>query len=167
MIATARIVTERLALDPLVAHDADEMIRVLDDVRLHAFVGGRPLALAELRNRYARLFAGAPDSAEIWHNWVVRKRADGAAVGTVQATITVETDPHARVAWVIGVPWQRRGIATEAARALVEWLIANGIERVEACVHPDNLASVRVAQAVGMQPTDQQVDGEIVWARAR
>lgn len=47
-----------------------------------------------------------------WHNGIVRLRAERAAVGFVQATITGDT---ADVAWLIGVPWQRRGIAIEAA----------------------------------------------------
>jgi RimJ/RimL family protein N-acetyltransferase len=42
------------------------------------------------------------------------------ATGTVQATVGPDAGGvHAEIAWVIGTAWQRRGIATEAARALV------------------------------------------------
>jgi len=95
-----RIVTARLVLAPLAVGDAEEMVAVLGDERLHAFTGGRPPTLAELRARYARLVAGrSPDGSEQWRNWIVRLR-DGRAVGTVQATITAHVHPghHASAA---------------------------------------------------------------------
>ena len=105
-----RIVTARLELAPLAVGDAEEMVAVLGDERLHAFTGGRPPNLAELRARYARLVAGrSPDGTEQWRNWIVRLR-DGRAVGTVQATITAG-GRAAEVAWVIAVAWQGQGLA--------------------------------------------------------
>jgi RimJ/RimL family protein N-acetyltransferase len=107
--------TERLRLVPLTPGDADEMVEVLGDPRLHEFIGGHPATLAELRDRYAGLAAGPPpDRGEQWGNWIVRRRADQRAVGTVQATVTAG-GAAAEVAWVVGVPWQGQGIASEAA----------------------------------------------------
>ena len=40
--AAATIVTERLLLIPLRPEDADEMVDVLADPRLHQFIGGHP-----------------------------------------------------------------------------------------------------------------------------
>ena len=37
--------TERLALEPLRVHHAEEMAPLLDDARLFAFTGGRPVTL--------------------------------------------------------------------------------------------------------------------------
>ena len=58
--AAATIVTERLLLVPLRPEDADEMVDVLADPRLHQFIGGHPATLEELRARYATLTAGSP-----------------------------------------------------------------------------------------------------------
>ncbi len=129
----AVIETERLRLTPLRAQDADEMVGVLDDERLHDFVGGRPLDLAQLRERYAQLAAGSPRASEIWLNWILRTRAGGVPVGTVQATVTGDDRSwRAEVAWVLGVAWQGHGYASEAARALVGWLQGQGAEVVSA-----------------------------------
>ena len=53
--AEATIGTERLLLTPLCPQDADKMVEVLADPRLHQFIGGRPATLQELRTRYATL----------------------------------------------------------------------------------------------------------------
>ena len=64
--AAATIVTERLLLVPLRPEDADEMVDVLADPRLHQFIGGHPATLEELRARYATLTAGSPRLEEVW-----------------------------------------------------------------------------------------------------
>jgi RimJ/RimL family protein N-acetyltransferase len=85
-------------------------------------------------------------------------------VGFVQCTIT-GGGIVADIAWVIGVPWQRRGYATEATRALVEWLAVRGVSTITAHIHPDHHASSLVAERIGMTPTGTIEEGERVWRR--
>jgi RimJ/RimL family protein N-acetyltransferase len=154
-----------LDLIPLTAADAAELAPVLDDQALHRYIGGEPLAPAQLEERYRRLEAGAPAGrGEEWLNWVIRRRDDGRAVGTAQATIRGDT---ALVAWVVATAWQGRGYAKAAARALVAALAdARGLN-VVANIHPDHAASERVAQAAGLTLTDRWADGERVWSTGR
>jgi RimJ/RimL family protein N-acetyltransferase len=85
-------------------------------------------------------------------------------MGTVQATLTIgDGESTANVAWVIGVDWQNQGFASEAARALIEWLWQHGVDEVIACIHPDHQASAVVATRAGLRPTHEQRDGEQVW----
>jgi hypothetical protein len=77
-----------------------------------------------LRRRHAAMVAGPGRPGEVWRNWVVRRRADGAAVGTV---------------------------------------VEAGAGEIVAHVHPDHLASARVAAAAGLVATADEVDGERVW----
>jgi RimJ/RimL family protein N-acetyltransferase len=164
----ATIRTARLDLVPLRVDDADELAAVLDDARLHQFVGGRPATLGELREHYSRLVAGSGDFAEVWLNWIVRRRVDSQAIGTVQATITRPPGrSRAQVAWVIGIDWQGRGFASEAARALVDWLWERGADEIVAHVHPEHRASGAVAARAGLEPTDDRAGGEQVWRLRR
>jgi RimJ/RimL family protein N-acetyltransferase len=140
------------------------MAVVLGDPALHQFIGDGPLDEAGLRDRYVRLVAGSPDPAECWLNWVVRDRAEGRLVGTVQATLTAS---GAEVAWVVGTRWQGNGFATEAGRAMVDWLVAHGVTTVVAHVHPDHAASASVAAASGLSRTDRWHDGEVRWDLTR
>ena len=155
------ITTERLRLDPLRVEDADEMFAVLDDERLHEFTGGRPATLAELRTHYGRLLAAA-NTDEVWLNWIVRRRSDSQPVGTVQATLR-DGGKTALVAWVIGVEWQQQGFASEAARALVDWLRGQAVDQFVAHIHPAHVASGAVAARAGLEPTEEEVGGEQVW----
>ncbi|PRX99622.1 GNAT family N-acetyltransferase [Allonocardiopsis opalescens] len=165
-ITAQPIATERLDLLPLEVGHAEEMAAVLSDPALHSFIGGGPDDVQALRSRYRRLAAGSPDPAVGWLNWVVRLRAGGRLTGTVQATVSPSAHgPVAEVAWVVGTPWQRRGIASEAAAALVGWLDRGGVRTVVARIHPEHSASAAVACAAGLSPTGEWHDGERTWRR--
>ena len=156
------ISTDRLDLLSLRVEHADEMAGVLADPALHTFIGGAPYSQEALLARYERLVAGSPDPAERWLNWVIRLRDEGCLVGTVQATVTGQT---AEIAWVVGTPWQGRGIAGEAARGLVGWLGTQSLRTVVAHIHPDHHASAAVAASAGLVATDEWQDGEVRWQR--
>jgi RimJ/RimL family protein N-acetyltransferase len=165
------IVTGRLVLEPLTVEHAEEMVPVLAAPELYTFIGGTPPSLADLRARYRRMVAGPPAGREVgWLNWVLRDQQDQRLTGTVQATIWLEPDGEsgnsylrASVAWVVGAQWQGRGIATEAAGALVRWLNEHGVMAIMATIHPANAASAAVAGRIGLVPTGDLVDDEIVW----
>ncbi|MDJ0383120.1 GNAT family N-acetyltransferase [Streptomyces sp. G-G2] len=182
------IAAARVDLVPLGVGHAAEMAGVLADPALHRFIGGEPAGPDALRARYARQSAGSPDPAVLWGNWVLLLRGEGRLVGAVQATVEAGT---AEVAWVIGTPWQGRGLATEAARALVAALTTGrpaGATTVRAAahapvthapvahapvahtvvahVHPDHHASAAVASACGLAPTSVVQDGEVRWRLA-
>ncbi|MBO0818307.1 MAG: GNAT family N-acetyltransferase [Actinobacteria bacterium] len=157
----------RLLLTPLAVADADEMVGVLSGAALYIFTGGSPPSLGELRARYARLAAGrSPDGREEWRNWIIRREPDRTAVGYVQATI-VDGGTRAEIAWVVGLSWQRRGFAAEAARALVAWLDARGVTVIQARIHPGHAASAAVARRAGLAPTGRYGNGEQIWVRHR
>lgn len=155
----------RLDLEPLRVEHADEMAALLDDAALHVFTRGRPSTRAELHAQYRRQVLGrSPDGSQCWLNWVIRSRADGQAIGTVQATVVSEASSLvAELAWVVAVPFQRLGYAREGALVVRTWLQQQGVELVRATVHPDHQASQGVARALEMSPTDYVIDGETRW----
>ena len=161
MIAASSIRTRRLRLEPLTVRDTDVLFPVLDDPALHVFTGGRPRTRAELEAWITAVEPGhSPDGTQSWCNWLVVVIETGSVAGTVQ--VTVEGD-DASLAWVIGAASQGQGYAKEAAAAMAAWLADQGVTRFRATIHPDHAASGSVADSLGMQPTDELVDGEVVW----
>lgn len=158
--------TDHLELLPLRVEHADELAVALADPALHTYIGGEPDDAEALRARYQRMTAGGPEPDVSWLNWAIRLREDDRLTGTLQATITATDRGHvAEIAWVVGTPWQGRGIAKEAAAALVDWLAGRAVRRVIAHVHPDHAASAAVAAAAGLAPTEEQQAGEVRWLR--
>jgi RimJ/RimL family protein N-acetyltransferase len=160
-----QIDTPRLTLEPLRIEHAGEMCPVLDDRSLHQYIGGKPLNLGQLRARYVVQVTGhSPDGAQGWLNWIMRHSTEQAVVGTVQATLSHQQGSmSAEIAWIVASPYQRRGYATEAARAIVGWLRQQGVDVFTAHIHPEHEASVRVARRLGLTATDAMVDGETRW----
>jgi RimJ/RimL family protein N-acetyltransferase len=166
-MATDRLSSARLRMVPLTVADAAEMVGVLSGTALYAFTGGGPPGLDELRARYARQAAGrSPDGRAEWRNWILRREPGGEAVGYVQATI-FSAVRRAEIAWVVGLPWQGQGYATEAARALVGWLDACGVGVIQAHIHPEHAASAAVAHRAGLRPSGVVEEGEQLWLRDR
>ena len=154
--------TDRLVLRPLKVSDANEMVAVLADESLYEFERGSPPSVESLRTRYEHQVGGSDDPGETWWNWIICSARTGQAMGFVQADVVGET---ADLGWLVGAEYQRRGLATEAVRAVIDWLTKNDVRRLEAHIHRAHAASQTVAQRVGLSDTGVvDDDGELVWA---
>ena len=152
--------TERLHLVPVTADDADALSEVFLDERLYAFTGGEPGTLEGLRSTFAHLAADRSTTPTAQLNWVVRHQVDGKAIGMLQAIFS-GGGHAAEIAWVVGLPWQGQGIATEAARAVVGWLLGQGVQTITAWIRPDHHASATVARRAGLTATDEYRNTEL------
>lgn len=157
--------TARLRLEPLSVDHSAEMVAVLADPDIYAYIGGQAPTPEELRNRYALQVRGhSTDGLQGWLNWIVRTNESDAAIGYVQAGVESGQDGLvADLAWVISPDHQGLGYATEAAATMVTWLREHEVDDFVAFIHPEHEASIRVARHLGMEPTDVIEDGEVRW----
>ena len=141
--------TEHLRLEPLREFHAAELFELLSDPRMYEFIPQDPLPDREaLASRYKFLESRrSPEGDEEWLNWAVRSKADGNCLGTVQ--VTVRRDHRAQLAYEIGVPYWRRGFATEACARLIQALFDEGIVEVWAELDTRNVASIRLLERLG------------------
>jgi len=91
----------------MVERDGHALFALLTDPEIHVFTGGRPPASADdvrerIRRRESRR---SPAGDELWLNWTLRLRQTQSVVGYLQAGVT---QGKADLAWVVGVPFQRR-----------------------------------------------------------
>ncbi len=157
------ILTPRLKLVPMRSVHAAIMFPVLSDAKLYEFIGGSPPSSEEsLADVYAsRESRRSPGGDQLWLNWLMWESEQGEAVGYTQATVH---PTHAYVAWLVDTRWQGLGHASEAATALVRWLVALGVQEIRACVNLGHTASRRVAHNAGLRMTKDFIDGEEAWA---
>lgn len=160
----ADLVGDGLRLEPLRVDHAEPMAVVLADPALYDVIGGEPPTEEALRERYTRQLRGPDDPDEEWHTWVVRDGDQGSLVGFVQATLT-GGGTTAELAWVVGTPWQGRGVARRAAALVLDEVRRRGVRTVLAHVEAGHVPSERVAAALGLAPTPEEVDGEVRWER--
>jgi RimJ/RimL family protein N-acetyltransferase len=141
--------TERLRLEPLRESHAGELFDLLSDPLLYEFIPQDPPATRDaLAVRYRFLESRhSPSGDEAWLNWAVRSKEGGACVGTVQ--VTVASDRRAQLAYEIGVPFWRRGLATEACARVIRALFEEGIVEVRAELDTRNVASIRLLERLG------------------
>jgi RimJ/RimL family protein N-acetyltransferase len=92
--------------------------------------------------------------------FAVEVRATGALAGFTGLAVPhflPEIMPAVEIAWRLGKPFWGDGIATEAARAALEFGLA-GRDRIVAIVQIGNIASERVMQKIGMSLERETVD---------
>ena len=154
--------TSRLELVPIDRTHAIDLFKVLNDPGLYTLTGDSPPKDVEtLAARYERWETRkSPDGSELWFNWVLRLRKNGGLIGHVQASVR---SSQADIAWTVGTRWQRCGYATEAASAIREWLCENGIVDIRASINPCHIASIRVAEHLGLRRTTISSGTELIW----
>jgi hypothetical protein len=140
------------------------MVGVLGDERLREFNRGAARHDPGIAHRYASLVAGSSDPDEFGSTGSSAAVQTRSRSGPSQATLTTRGGRStAKRRLVIGVDWQSEGFASEAARALVEWLWQHGADDVIACIRPRYQASAVVGNARRAASDYEQRDGEHVW----
>jgi RimJ/RimL family protein N-acetyltransferase len=142
--------TSDLMLEALTAGHAEAMFEVLRDPELYAYLDDGPPPSAEhLRSVYEELEARvSPDGSQLWLNWVIRPHG-GPPAGFVQATVT---GSEAWVAYVVARESWGRGYASQATRAVIDYLRAVcGVTRFLATADAGNERSARLLARLGFR----------------
>lgn len=112
--------------------------------------GGGPRTREQSREFHDRSIAHWEEHGHGWWLWRDRDRGDLVAhVGVVWRTI--EDAPAVELGWSVPVAQQRRGYATEAAIASLDFAFtAAGLEEVVSFTSTENAASQRVMEKAGL-----------------
>jgi [ribosomal protein S5]-alanine N-acetyltransferase len=152
--------TPRFALEPLRASHAAEMFEALSNPAHYTYIPQNPPASLEvLRQRFERLEGRrSPNGNELWLNWAIRVPT-GEAAGIVQAS--GYQDGRASIAYELFAPFQGRGIASEAVRAvLVDLRDRARLTRATALVDTRNAKSIALLERLGFVRTSFLKDAD-------
>lgn len=160
-----QIETERLLLRKPRMEDAEALLDFVGDPVTMRWIGSEPGGLAvatEHLERWLRCW-----EANGIGPFVVVLENDGRLAGRVGPLVwnarTWETsslagagdDAEVELGWALPRAHWGHGYATEAARAVREWMYdAHGLERLISLIDPENTRSVRVAEKLGAEPTE-------------
>jgi [ribosomal protein S5]-alanine N-acetyltransferase len=140
----------RLILEPVTEMHASEMVGILQDESVHEFIPSNPPSLNGLRDQYRKWESRrSPDKSELWLNWVARLKSNQSVCGHFQAGVNLDQD--VTLAWIVGVPFQGQGLATEALMAIMEFLNSRLQPReYKAWIDTRNFPSLALAKKLGM-----------------
>jgi RimJ/RimL family protein N-acetyltransferase len=82
-------------------------------------------------------------------DYAVTEAVDDISLGAVIASRRHRE--NFEVAYLAGEAGRGRGLMTRAVRLLCDWLLEEGVGRIELRTHPDNAASQRLAERAGFQ----------------
>jgi RimJ/RimL family protein N-acetyltransferase len=140
--------TERLLLRRPVPEDAPKIFEAFaSDPEVTRFLSWRPhtrLAEAEeaISLRIERLAAG------VEYSWVIESNLEARVIGVISAWPSGDS---VELGFVLARSHWRRGLTTEAVRAVMEWsLAAPGVTHVWATCDLENRASARVLEKAGL-----------------
>jgi [ribosomal protein S5]-alanine N-acetyltransferase len=90
--------------------------------------------------------------------WAVIERTSGDLIGDAGVGLIDGIGPEFELGYSLGTRWWGRGYATEAARAVREYVLGElALPEVFALVRPDNAASINVVEKIGMERVGTRV----------
>jgi RimJ/RimL family protein N-acetyltransferase len=147
-IAMVTLETERLLLRPFRDDDLDQYAEICADPLVMRYLGeGRTLSRADAWRQMA-VIAGHWQ-LKGYGIWAVEERETGRLIGRI-GLFNPEGWPGLEIGWVLGRSAWGNGYAAEGARRAMEFAFNDlGQVRIISLIHPDNLASIRLAERLG------------------
>jgi RimJ/RimL family protein N-acetyltransferase len=164
------LVTERLLLRRSQPEDAEIISAYRSDPDVHRYQGWERTDPEGVRAEIEEMTRRAPGEPGGWVQLSVEDRESGRLVGDVGLS-PAEGEPGViKVGYTMSPTFQGRGYATEAVGALIGYAFdALGVEIVRAYASAENVASIRVAEKVGMKLMErsERRHGDEVWVGVR
>ena len=154
------VLTPRLRLRLWRDDDLAELERVNADPRFTRFLnpGGGAYPPGWTADKIARMRADWDRNG--WGAWAVETLADDRLVGRVGFQYHRLWPDDVELGWGVDPDLWGRGYATEAAAAALRFGFERaGFPRVVSILHPENVASIRVAEKIGERP-----HANVAWA---
>ena len=107
---------------------------------------GVDMAIDYIGNKMAKKY-----ERKDFYDWGIFLKENGKLIGRLSVYDQNEDRRMADLVWFMNGKFSGKGYATEAARAVIDYLEKEGFERIEAFSHVDNLASIKVMKKIGMQ----------------
>jgi ribosomal-protein-alanine N-acetyltransferase len=145
------LTTTRLRLRRIEPRDVDTLHACFSDPQAMRYWDVPPSAnLADTR-RMAN-WLGKTTSPYDHLAWAVADQADDLCIGMVNYHHREARNDRLEVGYILAPAQQRRGLMTEAMQALLAYCFEElAVHRVQALIHPDNAASIALAERLGFR----------------
>jgi ribosomal-protein-alanine N-acetyltransferase len=162
--------TERLTLRRLQRDDLAPLFALYRDPDIRMYFPEKTLTLEQTRDELEWFLGGHPKNPQIGL-WATIEKSTGSFLGRCGLLPwTIDGKQEVELAFLIDKRRWGEGFATEAAKGIIEYARDRlGLKRLICLIMPGNVASMRVAQRVGMA-FDRTHHDEFgvceIWARS-
>ncbi|MBN1584421.1 MAG: GNAT family N-acetyltransferase [Anaerolineae bacterium] len=147
MIVPETVLTQSLELRRPEPSDVDDIFVYGSDKEVAYYTDWKPVQTKDQLEERLRKRKIEWESGDAYY-WVITERGVGKAIGGISCTIIGE---NAEIGYLLNKDYWRRGYATEAATAIVNWLKSvQAVTRISATCDTENIASIRVLEKIGM-----------------
>jgi RimJ/RimL family protein N-acetyltransferase len=164
------LVTERLLLRRSESEDAEAISAYRSDPDVRRYQGWERTDPDRIRAEIEEMARRAPGEPGGWVQMSVEELGSGRLVGDVGLSLADGEPGVIKIGYTIAPSFQRRGYATEAVRALVDYAFdILGADVVRAYASVENAPSLRVAENAGLRLVERFKgrDGDEVWFAVR
>lgn len=149
--------TERLIVRQYMLNDIDKLYRIMSDARVHIFTKDKNNPWDKQRTEEYVKFMLNNDfkTLDCFHGAVIEKNTDQ-LIGLCGLNPYKDNEPE--IEFKIGVPYWNRGYAAELGKQIIrESFEAVGIRGIYGMAHPENTASRKVLEKIGMKYSGDQI----------
>ncbi|MHC5035460.1 MAG: GNAT family N-acetyltransferase [Planctomycetota bacterium] len=148
----AELTTERLLLRELCEDDWQAVHEYGSDPEVVNHLPWGPNTEADTREFVARTIAAQSEEPRVHYTFAIVRKADGQLVGSIGLNVSSVPNREGWIGYALAKRFWGQGYATEAARAVVAFGFGQvGLHRIFATCDPQNVASARVLEKVGMR----------------
>jgi ribosomal-protein-alanine N-acetyltransferase len=142
--------TERLVLREIAASDAPALFEIHGDAELMRWFGSEPLKDLEGAQKLVDLFAGWRALPNPGVRWGLQVKGETALIGSCGLFNWNRNSRKCTLGYELGRAGQGKGYVQEAVRAALDWGFDRmDLNRVEAQIHPSNVASLKSIRRLG------------------
>jgi len=156
---TTILETKRLLLRHLVMEDLDELFALYSDPEIRTYFPEGVLTLEETKEELEWHMNGHPRHPELGL-WATIHKETGKFIGRCGLLPwTIDDHLEVEIAYLIDKAYWRQGFGAEAAKGILQYGFEElNLSRLICLIDPDNIASQKVAEKVGMA-LEKKVDG--------
>jgi ribosomal-protein-alanine N-acetyltransferase len=166
---TKTIETERLILRKFNKSDSKDMFdNWCNDKEVTEFLSWKPRKTISVTEKILNIWLESYKN-DNYYQWAIVYKKDKSVIGSIATVEISDLHNKCEIGYCIGKRYWNKGIMTESARAVVEFLFTEvGVNRIEAIHHKKNKASGEVMKKIGMsyegdlRDYNQNIMGEYV-----
>lgn len=146
---TKKIETERLVLRQFEHSDCKDMYQWASNMEVVRYLSYYPHKNVEETKQILQGWIDAYKNSNVY-NWAIEY--NGCAIGNISVVSQDDECYACHLGWQIDVPYWNKGIMTEAATAVLDFLFGEvGYDRITSGHDTKNIGSGRVMQKIGMK----------------